>query len=343
MRRSNCLLRKQGIDLEEEAFIAFAREHFDAAFYWNINNDAAQTDTDPLEHWFQHGISEGRQISRAIVLRYGKAAKRSTNRNWKHYRWRKQDVAAQLINPIPPEIMSQIANQAQHDPSVLPANMTIASLGAREGNAQIDVAGLQRGALSGMEFSVIVPSLARSEEQEFTADLVAALSSRTPRSIQTIVTDQESVDSYKTPIPEPLRATKILFWQDFLIHSPAVLGLAQLIRILRPRVTIIANSSQGYEMVKCFGRTLSKCTKLYCVYTDKGRGSEFTSHFTHWTLPFATAVTDSAALADKIRGKCDDRLGPSVVVLPAQMTSSDQAQTQHSCDAFTNAVAALFE
>jgi hypothetical protein len=320
---------------EEEGFFSFIAEHFDSLYYLGSYSDVAQAGIDPLEHWLNYGLREGRQISRSVDVRHGKIARRSSDRNWKRYCWRGEDIAVRQIKPIPPEIMAQICNQARHDAAVLAAGAnSIVNRGDREGLGHIDVAGLQRAIPHGMEFLLVVPDLSGVGDQGFAADLIAALSDAGFCSIQTIVADQESPQGFtESDIPEPFRTTKVLFWQDFLIVSPAVLRLAMLIRVLRPRVTIVASSRVGHEMVARFGRALSECTKMYCIFTDVAQNAEFGASFPRETLPFATALTEDSVLAARLREQYSDVLGYSVAVLP---------QKRHSPAAFLDAVAALF-
>ena len=71
---------------------------------WKSYQDVVQAGVDPFDHWLNHGVSEGRQISSSVMLRYGKDARNSTERNWRHYRWRDDDVAARLTEPMPHEV-----------------------------------------------------------------------------------------------------------------------------------------------------------------------------------------------------------------------------------------------
>jgi malonyl-CoA O-methyltransferase len=320
---------------EEEEFFALVAEHFNAAYYLETYNDVAQAGADPLEHWLNFGAREERQISRSIALRYGKNAARSSDRIWKHYRWRGQDIAVRLIEPMPPEVISQIVNQGRHDLAVLAAGAnTIAKLSPLDREyVHLDVAGLQRAIPRGMEFLLIVPSLDMGEDQRLATDLVAALRDAGIRSIQMIVADQESSGSFdELLIPEPLRTTNVLFWQDFWVEGPEALKLvqlAQLIRVLRPRGTIVAGSRRGQEMVARYSGALSQRTKVYCIYTDAAQSIEFAARFPPGTLPFVTVLTDD--IAAPLREQNGDLLRHGVVILP-----------RGSPAAFLDAVAALF-
>lgn len=338
MSQVNTLTPTPELAPEEEEFFALIVEHFDAAYYIEKYSDAAQFGVAPLEHWLSRGVKEGRQISRSIVLRYGKIAKRSTSRIWRHYRWRGEDIAVRLTKAILPDVMTQIFNQGRHDPAVLAAGVdAIAKLNQQDReNVHIDVVGLQLAIPHGIEFLLIVPNLSTSGEQRLAIDLVAALNDAGFRSIQTIVvTDQECSDSIEElAVPEPFQMNNVLFWQDFWIYGPEAVKLgqlAQLVRVLAPRVTIVANGRHGYELVARFGRALSGCTQIYCIYTEAAQSRDLGARFPRWTLPFATALTDDVTLAARLREQYGDVLGHGVEVLP-----------RDSPAAFQEAVVALF-
>jgi hypothetical protein len=192
---------------------------------------------------------------------------------------------------------------------------------------------LQRAIHFGAEFLLIVPSLGTSGDQGFLLDLIAALNDVGFRSIQTVVADQETPEGLDAAtIPELFRTTNILFWQDFWIgRDPELLRLAQLVSLLHPRVTIVANSRCGRDLIVQFGRALSQRTKIYCIYDDAGRDGDFDMRFPRRTLPFATGLTDDAQLGAQLRNLYGDLLGHGVVVLP-----------RHSNSCFRDAVAAAF-
>jgi hypothetical protein len=331
MSQANASSLEGKIVSEEVVFSDFVKEHFDTVYYQETYKDVAISGLHPLEHWLDRGFAEGRQISRSAILRFGNVAKKSSSRIWKHYRWRNEDIALRLIRPLPPEVAAQIVRQMRHDKTVLAAgkdSLTQLSVQDRE-NVHLDVAGLQRALPGVTEFLLIVPDLNKLKEQGLTAGLVLALSNAGFHSIQTIVVDQESRSNHDlSAIPDPFRSTKVLFWHDFWIHGPErvkLMQLAQLISVLRPRVTIVADSRRGYEMTARYGRALANGTKMYCIYTV---GAE---DFVPLTLPFAAILTDDIAFAERLRDQHSHHLGRGVVTLP-----------HYSNPSFNGAVTALF-
>jgi hypothetical protein len=331
MSQANASSRESEVVSEGELFSAFIKEYFDAGYYRECYNDVAISGLDPLEHWMDRGFTEGRQISRSTILRYGNVARRSSSRIWKHYRWRNEDIAVRLISPIPPEVLVQIIRQTRYDKTVLAAgkdSITQLSVQDRE-NVHLDVAGLQRALPCGTEFLLIVPDLHKLREKGLVTGLVLALSNAGFHPIQTIVVDQEfRPDHEPSAIPDNFRSNDALFWHDFWIPGPEgvkLRQLAQMISVLRPRVTIVADSRRGYEMTARYGRALAKGTKMYCIYTV---GAE---DFAPLTLPFAAALTDDIEFADRLRDQHSPNLGHGIVTLP-----------HHSDPSFDGAVTALF-
>lgn len=330
MRRANARAQSLAATPEDEEFAAVIAEHFDASYYAEAYGDVAESGLDPLDHWLDCGIEHERQMSRTAVLRYGKIARRSSSRIWRHYRWRGQDIAVRLVKPIPPHVVAQIINQARHDPAVLAAGGDIIPKLQQQDreNAHVDIAGLQRAAARNVELLVLAPGSAIGDSRELVTDLVVALRAAGFRSIQTIVTDQESCDA---PVPPGSE----LYWHDFWLQGPEhikLAQLAQLIRLVNPRAMIVTDSSLGYEIVARFGRALSAQMKIYCMYAATAESRAFAARFARLTLPFATLLTDDAALAAAMRERRNDFSGSDVALLP-----------HHSQGGFRAAVAALFQ
>jgi hypothetical protein len=320
------------IEPEQNDFLGFVVEHFNPTYYLSAFADVAESPLDPLQHWLTFGFAEQRQISRSVVLRQGEVARRSSSRIWRHYRWRGEDVAARLINPLSPEVMGQIVNQARHDPAVFAAgSLEQLSQQDRE-NGHLDVAGLWRALARRPEFLLAVPDLGTGAAGRFTVDLALALTSM--GSIHAIVVDQDSERRCDpSAVPEPWRSIDVLFWRDFWIHGPESVNsaqLAQLISVVHPRVTIVADSRRAFEMVARYGRALSQRTKLYCLCTAEALGNDDNSLLVLQTLPFATALTDDVAFAERLR-RHGDQPDHGVVALPS-----------HCAPDFRDAVAAAF-
>lgn len=316
-----------------DEFLSLALPWFDPAFYLRTYPDVWRAQVDPLQHWLNYGAREGRQISRRVVFRYGKDARNSTDRNWRCFHWRGLDIAARLISPIPALVTEQILNQAHHEPS-LPAatDYTISDLEVldRE-NVHLDVARLQRTIATGVEFVLLIPTWDLAAEG-FVAGLLKGLNAASFQSICAIVTSQESANCQGPIKTESIGLSSVLFWRDFWIEGPLALKLlqmAQLIRALRPRIAIVADG-YGAETVACFGRALSRRTKMYCVCADDFVDSDLSIDVLN-AFPFAMALTDSPEFADRLRKYHGSALGQGIATLP-----------RYPSPAFAEAVATLF-
>jgi hypothetical protein len=313
-----------------EDFYSFVVKHFDANYYLQTYVDVASSGLSPLEHWLGHGFREGRQFSESILVRLGTSGKRSSDRNWRLFRWRETDIALRVLPPVPSKVVSQILNQARHDPAVLAAGLDAIknlTLSDRE-DVHLNVAGLQHAIRPDPEFLLIVP---RTNCEQ---DLVAALSNAGFGLVQSIITDQESADADgQADIAKGVQPSEPVFWRDFWIHDREdvkLYQLAQLIRVLRPRITIVAASRHGYEVVARYGRCLLEHTKLFCIYStvDEGAFADYPGR----TLPFAIALTDDDRLTAEWRERYRDVLLGGIATLP-----------RHSPSSFLNTVVTLFK
>jgi hypothetical protein len=333
---------------EEEEFVAFVAKHFDPLKYLEINTDVAKAGMDPLQHWLNHGLGEGRPISPHVEVRCGKDAESFYCKRWSHYRWRNQTVAVRILKSIPAEIMSQIFNQARHDPAILaPGLNAIANLRqfdaadfvSRDG---LDFDGLFAAIPRRPEILIIMPRMGVGGAAKFSACLVAALTAAGYRSIQVLVTDQassENTDWREFSILEPFRSVNVLHWRDVCLDpssdlygrgisrdpsSEAVLAL--LVNGLRPRIAIVVDSRMGFNMVARFGCGLSQHTRLYCAYFGfgmPGLGGDHGLRFPRGTLRFATALTDSRRMAITLRDRYGSLLGGDIEVLSPRITPVD--------------------
>lgn len=329
------LTGKDGVEFagRNEEFCRLVAKHFDRDYYLQTYPDVASTEFAPLEHWLNHGFRENRQFSKFVLVRSGTIARRSADRNWKLFHWCGADIALRVVPTVAPDIISQILNQGRHDTAILAAGLDVVKdlVPSDRENIHLNVAGLQQAVSRETEFLLLISKIATSSESDFLTALLGGLVDAGLGPIQTIVTDQESTDIGDwSAVPECFQSTHVVYWRDFWIEGPErvkLFQLAQLIRVLRPRVTIVANSRRGYETVARFGRSLLECTDLYCLY----EGGAFSAEYLHRTLPFATALTDDDALADGWRKQYGTFLGHEVVPLP-----------RHSAAALGDRVATLF-
>jgi hypothetical protein len=310
---------------EERDFIDFVAKRFDPELYLEINSDVADAGMDPLKHWLDHGLKEGRRISPLVDVCCGDVATSFFCRKWTHYRWRETIVAVRTTLPISQEIMKQIINQARHDATVVaPGENAIANLrkfyafdfATRD---SLDVDGLFIAIPRSPDVLLITARLEPGPTGEFVANLVYGLGGA-GHATQVIVTEQSS--SELGAMNEPallarLRKANILCWPDVIRdrRNAAYLwdicrdpssgaNLALLVNGLRPKAVVVSNGQMGLDMIRRFGRGLSQNSPLYRVrlgtphdrfeatQTEDGSGD---------TPRFATLVMDNEHAAVTLR------------------------------------------
>jgi glycosyltransferase involved in cell wall biosynthesis len=88
---------------EEKAFVAFLAENFDPKQYLEINPDVAEAGLDPLAHFLDHGLREGRRVARHLDVLCGERAEGRAGPNWTKYRWHNETVAVRLREALSTE------------------------------------------------------------------------------------------------------------------------------------------------------------------------------------------------------------------------------------------------
>jgi hypothetical protein len=317
---------------EERDFIEFVANKFDPESYLEMNSDIAAAGMNPIRHWLDHGLKEGRRISPFIDVCCGDVATSFFCREWAHYRWRGMTIAVRTPSPIRQEIIKQIVNQARHDAAVLaPGENAVPNL--RQFHAfdfasrdSLDVDGLLASIPRSPDVLLITARLGPDPGGEFAANLVEGLGGA-DRSTQIIATEQSSseLEAVDDPILlARLRKASILCWPDFnrdrrsaahlwdISRDPSSgATLALLVNGLRPKAVVVSTGRMGLDMLKRFGRGLSQNSALYLVQLGaphdrfEAMGTDDSSGE---TPRFATLVTDNARAEVILR---DHLLGPS--------------------------------
>ena len=322
--------RGLGTPTDGKDFFEFVSKHLDKDVYLKLYPDVAEAKVDPLQHWLNHGMMKGRQISPWVQVHYGEAAKGVSSANWKRFSWRGQALVVKVEKPQSAETMAQILNQGRHDPAVMaPGAKAIKSLrqfdafdmATRDG---IDIDAFLAAIPNRPDVLLIMPIMDVGGAEKFAASLIAPLRASGHQSVLVIVTDQVSLHApnwEKLAILKPFRSVQVVFWRDFC-RSPNDYALARLVNGLRPNIAIVINSRIGLDMVARFGRGLSQYTRLYCAYFSLGvqaLSAPYGTRFPRQTLRFAKALTDNEPTAATLRERYGNLLGENVVVLPPQI------------------------
>ena len=144
---------------EDLAFKTFVQANFDGEGYLLDNPDVPAAGVDPLEHWLEWELSEGRPFVGSAVIRNDVVAGQSRSRQWQHFTWRGVPVAAKAALPnakaaLPKSITRQILRQARHDPGVL-APGALALPGSCDNAVPIDV--YERGGIDATGLLTALP------------------------------------------------------------------------------------------------------------------------------------------------------------------------------------------
>jgi glycosyltransferase involved in cell wall biosynthesis len=317
---------------EDALFAEFVKEHLDGQAYLEAYPDVRSAGIDPVKHWLDRGMTEGRFLHPCATVFLGEMANRLDSTHWKHFTWRGQPVAVRTITPIKLSLISQIKAQARHDPTVLAAgDSAIDKLRRIDGpdllgRGGVDVRSIVAAIPEKPDVILVMPRLCVGGAEKFAADLVGALLALGHNNILVIVTDdtaEAAVGWESLAILSPLREAHVVFWRDLAGHNyQDHRFLARLSNALRPSTVLVINSRLGLDTVSRFGRGLSKFSKLYCVYfslSELGLGAPYGARFPYRTLPFSVGLTDNNAMAATLRRQWGELAGPGISILPPRL------------------------
>ena len=88
--------RKAGLSKEEKLFKALILEVFDRESYLKNNPDVKLAGVDPVEHWFNFGMQEGRSISSFVNVAFKPSAAATKGPGWQYFSWQGSAVAVRV-------------------------------------------------------------------------------------------------------------------------------------------------------------------------------------------------------------------------------------------------------
>jgi glycosyltransferase involved in cell wall biosynthesis len=321
--------------VEDALFVEFVKEHMDTQAYLEAYPDVRLAGVDPVEHWLEHGMAEGRFLYPGATVIVGDVAARLDDSHWKRFTWRGHPVAVQINRPIKPFLIDQIKAQARHDPAVLAAGaFSIGKLRQHIapdllGRSGVDVRSIFAAIPERPDVVILLPHLRVGGADKYAADLVASLSTLGHESILVIVTSDQADtcqdwDSFYSLIP--FKAVNVVFWKKVCGPNSGPLFLARLIHALRPPKVVVINSRIGLDVVAQYGRGLSQCAKLYCTYFslhDVAIPAPYGARYPSRTLPYSIGLTDNAEMAKTLRRLWGDLPGPGIEILPPRLQPAE--------------------
>jgi glycosyltransferase involved in cell wall biosynthesis len=329
-------------DVETEAdaaFRAFAHARLDREFYLKAYPDVAAAGVDPVEHWLDHGLIEGRVPFARGWVRRRAAVTRALGTEWQRHVWRGEAVAITEAPPISPVILSQIWDQARHDPGIFAVgSRAIPNLRCFDaidllGRDGADFQALLSGVPDAPSTVLVIPHLVVGGAETYACNLLDALLAVNKGPVLVIVTDQTAEESQgweQLPHLALFRTVPLIFWNDFVDpggHRRDII-LACFVNALRPKRLIVINSRIGLDAVARFGRALSQTMQIVCAYFSmeiESLGAPFGCRFARHTWPFSCSLTDNSPMAEQLRALFGDLPGPGVTVLPSRVTPADNA------------------
>jgi len=81
------------VDTNDIEFLKYIESQFDRSAYLNRYRDVNASDGDPLEHWLQHGLYEGRFFEPGMVAKVDANAAQTAGAHWRKFTWLGRDVA----------------------------------------------------------------------------------------------------------------------------------------------------------------------------------------------------------------------------------------------------------
>ncbi|MEM5461359.1 glycosyltransferase [Paraburkholderia phytofirmans] len=320
----------------DESFVTFVKQHLDRDVYLTAYEDVRHAGVDPVEHWLDSGIWQGRMLSPKIMVAIGERAERRTVTPVQCFKWRGISVSV-CVKRMSHSILSQILAQSQHDGAVVaPGANAIAGL--REFDAidlmarnDADVQSTFSAVQERPDVVVITPFLCAGGAEKYVADLVGALQEAGRGPILVIVTEhtEQAAGAWeKLSILAPLTKARVLFWPDVFGPGHAnPVYFARALSAFAANTIVVNNSRLGLDAVSRFGRGLSQNAKIFCTYFShsiNALGAPYGARFPHKTMPFATALTDNEPMATLMGRMWSGLSEHPIVKLSAKVDSTEE-------------------
>jgi glycosyltransferase involved in cell wall biosynthesis len=291
---------------QHKALCAFVQPHFDGALYLERNPDVRQAKLEPLTHWLNHGLWEGRSGPSSLELVVD--LEQDVAYGWRHFVIGERHISAR-VKPDRSAVLRQIMEQASFEPTVLAAGaLAINNLRTYRGDDLIardgiKVSVLYDGLPEKVGVLVATPMLVAGGAEKYVVDWVNALAAMGYGPVVVVVTEQtrQQAEGWEQlKILEPLEKHFVKFWSDSVGAGHGTSDhFARFAQSLRPTVLIVNNSRLALDAIVRFGRGLSQHTRLYCTYfscSPMGLGGAFGARFPTLTCPYAVSVTDNEVM-----------------------------------------------
>jgi glycosyltransferase involved in cell wall biosynthesis len=326
------------VEAADAAFIDFVERTIDREAYVAAYADVAAAGLDPMRHWLEHGMREGRLLAPGVRVRHGRHASVPAGKGWCCFTWRGVPVAVLPgAEATADSVLAQIVAQARHEPAILAPGLAAVpnlrrflavDLAGREG---LDVGGLLDAIGQRTDVVFLLPWLTLGGADKFAADMADALMAQDYGPVLVLVTDQhpEAATGWeRLGILTPYHRARVVFWRSHCT-APRVdpMLIARLLNGLRPRALIVLNSAAGLEAVAKYGRGLGQATRIVCTYFSmglEGVGNVSGRYMPRRTLPHAVALTDNSPMRDSLEQMFGGIPGPGIALLPPRILPASE-------------------
>ena len=242
----------------ERAFRAFVTEHADVGAYLEANPDVRDAGLEPLGHWLDSGMAQGRQMPGVDVRPHDPGPREG----WRALRWRDAPVLIRTHESLPERVVAAIRRQARHEPAILaPGGATIPDLRRIDATRVLDRIGL--------DLAGLLHGIPARPERVLVTDVVRSGPGSAKDGHLTLVTGPEQATSRRRR--DGRSDHDVIVLAEHLRPGVALDAtlLARLLHALAPDELVVDRSVVGAEALQRYGRALSSTMR---IVTDPGGG-----------------------------------------------------------------------
>ena len=290
------------LEVELERFI---EQHGDKRAYLAMNDDVREAGIEPVRHWLESGLSEGRVFPGVDTrLRCHDEAT-----GWSLLRWRGEPVAVRVQRDLPEQNLAEIFRQAKHEPALLaPGQRSIRNLRRIEASRIFDRDGLDCLTVFDLvgrpSVVVLISGLGLGGAEKYASDLIDVLIGDGGRDLVVLVTDQTEAEAKRyrgSGILEALVDSRIVFLRDHLRGGVSLdeTMVARLLQALEPQDVLVVNSEVALATIRGYGRRLASISRLWCTFFALSPGT-FGARFVEDLAPHVRFLTDNQRAAAEL-------------------------------------------
>lgn len=309
----------------------FLKTHGDGDAYLEQNPDVKSHKLDPVQHWIDYGLKEGRKFP-GIELKRSILKPTSLGHEWCVFDFHREYIALAPSARMDNLIVNLILEQGYLDPAIYaPGALCLPALPSYESS---DL--LKRNGLNPKNFITffkkrsrnifVIPYLQTGGAEKYVSDIIGCFTSKDNESVLIIITDQSEKEAYgwkNISILQNIVNVDVCFWVDlcdgFGKNSPEMFG--RFLNASRPKRLIVVNSRLGLDTIVKFGRGLSTFTTITSAFFSAGPkqlgiGAPFGVIYPRSILKFSMAITDNSIMHNWLKSLYGHINGPGIFCIP---------------------------